>query len=155
MAIRVTGAAEIARVAAAVRAAGSDRAIVNDMAKEIRKGTLPIRKSVKARALLILPKRGGLGRWVASARITGLVRRGVHSAGVTIRGGRNSRGHRTDLRRIDLGETRHPTWGHAPWSPQKLVPGFFTEAVTEEGSDQLERAVLVAAQNAAERIEHG
>jgi hypothetical protein len=150
--IRVTGAEEIARVAALVRAAGSDRRIVNDMAREIRRAVVPVRREIRARALLVLPRRGGLGKWVASARWVGVVRRGADSAGVSIRGGRNSRHRRTDLSAIDRGSTRHPTWGRPPWHAQLLVPGFASESVQGEGADQLERAVLVAADNAARRI---
>jgi hypothetical protein len=154
VAIRVTGAAEIAAIAAACRSLGVDRSIVNDMAKEIRKAVPPIRRAVKVRAVQILPHRGGLGSWVAKARITSSIRTSGNSAGVKIKGGRNSRGGRSDLKAIDAGQVRHPTWGHRPWSAQAVRAGFFTDAATPVARDHLERAVLVAADHAAERILH-
>jgi hypothetical protein len=157
--IRVTGAAEIALVAAACRRLGPSRVIVNTMAKEIRRGTKPIRDAIKARAVQILPRSGGLGRYVAAARIGTLVRRSAKSAGVKIRGRRkdtSGRGGPTvDLHRIDLGRTRHPTFGEAPWHAQTVRPGFFTDAVTDEGLDQLETAVIEAAERAAGAIANG
>ena len=156
MAIRVTGSAEIAAVAAACRRAGTDRKIVTDMANEIkREGTPQIITAVKVRATEILPRSGGLGKWTARARIIGVVRRGVTTAGVSIRGSKRSGGHHHDLRRLDLGRVRHLTWGHEPWHAQVVRSGFFTDAVTDEGLDQLEHAVIVAADRAAERIVRG
>ena len=159
VAIRVTGAREIALVAAACRRIGPSRVIVNTMAKEIRRGTKPIRTAIKARAVQILPRSGGLGRYVAAARITTLVRRSAKSAGVLIRGRRKDTSGRgapaVDLRRIDLGSTRHLSWGRPPWHPQTLRPGFFTDAVTEEGRDQLEAAIIEAAETAAREIING
>ena len=147
-------------MAAACRRIGPSRVIVNTMAKEIRRGAKPIRTAIKARAVQILPSSGGLGRYVAAARITTLVRRSAKSAGVLIRGRRKDTSGRggpaVDLRRIDLGSTRHLSWGRPPWhGPQALRPGFFTDAVTEEGRDQLERAVIEAAEAAAREIVNG
>jgi hypothetical protein len=155
--IRATGAEEIALVAAAVRAVGSDRKIVNDMRKEIRKSVKPIRTAIRENAIETLPHRGGLGAEVARLRVTGVIKTSASSAGVTIRGSKKSKigGDKSDLRRMDQGMIRHPSWGHSPWSAQKVAPGFFTDAVTQEGADQLEQAVITAAENAARRIVHG
>lgn len=155
VAVRVEGARRIALVAAVVRRVGTDRKIVNDMAKEIRRAVKPIRKAIKVRAVEILPSGGGLGRWTARARITGQVRRGPTTAGVRIKGTKSTQGRKHDLRRLDLGTTRHPTFGNPPWHAQTVRPGFFTDAVTEEGLDQLEDAVIEAADSAVVRILNG
>ena len=150
--MRVTGADEIALVAAAVRAVGSDRKIVNDMAAGIRRGVGPVRKAIRAHEVEVLPS--GLGSWMAAGKITARIRRGADSAGVTIVQGRNSgTGKRSDLKRLDsTGRVRHLTWGHKPWSPQTVVAGSFSEGASEEGMDQLLAATLDACENAAERI---
>ena len=151
---RITGAAEIALVAAAVRKLGTDRKIVNDMAAAIRRGTSKIRDAIKAHEVLVLPS--GLGAYVASGKIKTLVRRAPKSAGVLIRQGRNSQhGTRVDMRRLDAGRIRHLTWGREPWHPQTVTPGAFSEGASEEGTDQLEAAILEACENAAERLANG
>src|SRR4029077_7901479 len=100
-----------------------DRKIVNDMAKEIRQGAAPIRSAIKAWAVATLPHAGGLGSWVARARITTTVRRSASNAGVTIKGSRSV----SDLKSIDAGRVRHPAWGHRPWVAQSVPAGFFTK----------------------------
>lgn len=148
---KITGAAEIALVAAAVRKLGTDRKIVNDMASEIRKGTSKLREAIKAHEILVLPS--GLGAYVAAAKIKTLVRRGPRTAGVLIRQGRNSQhGTRVDMRRIDAGRVRHLTWGREPWHPQVVKAGAFSDGASEEGADQLEAAILEACERAAERL---
>jgi hypothetical protein len=153
MDIDVTGAEQLALVAHAVRRLGSDRVIVNNMAKEIRSAVPPIRAAVRANALGQLPHRGGLGVWVARARVTARIRRSATNAGISLVGGRNSGSRRrTDLRAIDAGTVRHPTYGHGPWTPQTVTPGFFTRAVTDEGATAFRAAVVVAVDNAAREV---
>lgn len=152
MDLKVEGAEGIALVALAVRRLGNDRTIVNNMAKEIRKAVPPVRAAIKANAVATLPHSGGLGTWVARARVSARIRRSAKSAGVTFTGGRNSKRRRSDLKRIDGGSTRHPTFGHGPWSPQTVTPGFFTQAVTDEGAQAFRTAVVVAVDNAVREL---
>lgn len=140
-------ATDIGRLATAVRKLGADRSIVNNMAKEIRAAVPPIRSAVRANAVRYLPGRGGLGAWVAKARVTAQIRRGARNAAVTIVDGRNSSGKRSDIKAIDLGGTRHPTFGHKPWTAQSVRAGFFTEAITDEGVEAFRAATIVAVDN--------
>jgi len=142
---------DIGRVAASIRKMGADRAIVNEMAKEIRAAVPPIRAAVRANALAYLPGSGGLGAWVAKSRVTAAIRRARNNASVTLVGGRNSRGKRSDIKRLDAGSTRHPTFGHAPWTPQTVRAGFFTEAVTDEGVEAFRAATVSAVDNAVRK----
>jgi hypothetical protein len=150
--IHVIGGEDIALVARAVRRLGTDRVIVNNMAKEIRRAVPPVRAAVRANAVAILPRRGGLGAWVAKTRVTARIRRSASNAGITFVGGKNSKGKRSDLKRMDAGQTRHPTFGHRPWVAQSVTPGFFTHAVTEEGATAFREAVVVAVDNAAREV---
>jgi hypothetical protein len=153
MKVDIKGAEGLALVGKAVRRLGSDRVIVKNMTKEIKAAIVPpVRAAARRNALSYLPRRGGLGAWVAKARITASVRRGASTAGVTISGGRNSSGARSDLKRIDAGSTRHPTFGHSPWQPQSLRPGFFGDAVNEQGAEALQEAVIRAVDNAAREV---
>lgn len=153
---RIEGAAELALVGRAVRSLGADRKIVNEMTKEIRRAVPPIRSAVKANALVYLPKRGGLNRWVASAKITAQVRRGASNAGITIVDGRNSAKKRTDMRKINAGTTRAPLYGNrSHWYPHRVRAGFFDDAITQEGADAFREAVIVAVDRAAGRVLNG
>jgi hypothetical protein len=140
MPIRITGAAELARVGAELRAVTDSRVIVNEMAREIRRTAGPaIKSDVQAAALAKLPKRNGLNVWVANSRIRLLIRRGVNTAGVSVRVGKP--GH--DLRDLDGGVVRHPLRGNRKyWYDQAVTPGVISNAITESGADVLEAAVL-------------
>jgi hypothetical protein len=106
---------------------------------------------VRERALEILPSSGGLNAWVARSRITGVVLTGANSAGIKIRGTRNLITGKSDLKSIDAGAVRHPVYSNrGQWVEQAVRPGFFTDAVTEEGRKQLEDAALNAVDRAAE-----
>lgn len=153
MEIDVRGAEGLALVATAVRRLGTDRTIVNEMAKEIRAAVPPVRKGFKANALAYLPRRGGLGAWVARAKVTARIRRSASNAGVTLVAGRNSQGGRTDMKRMDAGKTRHPMWGNrSAWAPQTVKAGVFTDAVTDEGAQAFREATVRAVDNAVVKV---
>jgi hypothetical protein len=130
MDIRVYGAEDIAAVAAAVRKLGDGREIPNAMAKRIRKAVPPLRKGIKASALSSLPSSGGFAKWVARAGVRASIRRGPRTAGITLVSARKSQRGKSDLRRINAGQTRHPWWGdRRHWSPQAVKPGYFDRGV--------------------------
>jgi hypothetical protein len=151
---RANGANEIRRVAEACRRLGTDRTIVNQMSREIRKQAGPVvRQAVRENARALLPKRGGLNEWVARASIRIAVLRGADTAGVTVRVGRNSQTGRADLKGLDAGTVRHPTFGNRKrWATTSVSEGVISDAITEEGADVVEQAVLDAAQRAIEKI---
>jgi hypothetical protein len=153
MPYRIEGAEQLALVGRAVRSLGADRKIVNEMTKEIRRAVPPIRSAVKQNAIAYLPKRGGLNRWVARGRITANVRRSANNAGVTIVDGKNSLKKRTDMRAINAGTTRAPLFGdRSNWYSHAVRPGFFDDAITQEGADAFREAVIIAVDRAAGRI---
>lgn len=145
---------EIADVAAAVRKLGSDRTIVNELSKEIRRGgTKTVRPAVKASALAILPKRGGLNAWVAKSSIRIAIRRGARSAGISVVVGRNSKGGRTDSKRIDAGRVRAPAWGNRKaWHVQTVTPGYATDPLTGPVVDEFRDLAATAVDNAVRRL---
>jgi hypothetical protein len=151
--IEIRGAEGLRLVGAAVRRLGTDRVIVNEMAKEIRQAVPPIRAAIRAHALATLPRRGGLAAWVAKAKVTALVRRGASNAGVTIKDSKTSRGNRHDMRAVNAGFIRHPLWGNRQhWYSQRVAPNFFDDAITEEGVTAFRHAVVVAVDRAIERV---
>ena len=139
-------------VAGKVRALGEDRTIVNEMAKEIRRAAMPVRKDVRTSALVTLPSGGGLNAWTARASVTVQVRRSGPRAGVTIKAGRRSTRGRADLRGLDAGRVRHPLWGNRRhWYSQGVTPGFFTDPVLAHRDDYVE-ACATAVLNAARKV---
>lgn len=140
-AVRIGGAEKIRLVAQALRHLGTDRTILNEAAKEIRAAAPNLRAAIRDNAVAILPKRGGLNRWVAAASIRVRVLRSGRKAGISLVVGRDSVHGRTDIARIDAGVTRHPLWGQRRhWYPQTVTPGFATDVMNHEAADVLRAA---------------
>lgn len=132
------------------------REVVRQLRKEIRKPVPVVRKAIRRRALTTLPKGGGLNKWVAATRITAQVKLSGRSAGVRLRGGRNSTGSRSDIRAIDRGRVRAPTYGRRnpnSWHTVKVPAGFFTRPTTE--TDEWRKSTLAAVDKALDTIRRG
>lgn len=97
-----------------------------ESARAIQDAVRPVRREVAASARARLPRRGGLGAWVAGARVdVRQVERG-DTVGVEIKSSRGSH----NLAAIDAGTVRHPTWGRKPIHVQSLRPNYFTDVMT-------------------------
>lgn len=123
---------------------------------ELRRPVPAVRKGIKARALATLPRSGGLNRWVAAIRITVKIALSGRRATVELRGGRNSRRDRSDVRAIDRGRVRAPSWGRrsvGQWHNQVVEPGFFTEPSAD--LDAWRDACATAVDEAMEVIRRG
>jgi hypothetical protein len=110
------------------------REVTKALRARIRKPVPQIRRAIKARALDTLPRRGGLNAWVASTRVTTVIRLAGRAAGVRLKGGRNSSKTRSDIRATDRGRVRAPSWGRrgaGAWHNQTVTPGFFTEPAAD------------------------
>jgi hypothetical protein len=108
--------------------------VLQQLKKELRKPIFAVRKAIKANALATLPEGGGLNEWVAAAPIKAKTTFAGERITVHISAGRDSQGGRSDLKRIDAGKVRHPTWGRrtkGSWSLTTVTPGFFTKPATE------------------------
>lgn len=124
------------REAAALLKTTNDRKVIlKQMRKDIRQPVPAVRKSIKARALSSMPKGGGLNKWVAATRITAQVKVSSRAITVKLKGGRNSRGGRSDIKAIDRGRLRAPTWGHKPWHTQAVPSGFFSEPAEDSRAE--------------------
>lgn len=153
MDIDIQGAEGLRLVGEAVRRLGSDRTIVTQMTKEIRRAVPPIRRAVKANAVEYLPHSGGLNVWASKGRVTANVRRGAKNAGITIFDGRNSSRKRSDFDALNEGSIRHPLFGNREhWYPQVVRANFFTDAITDEGVQAFREAVVVAVDNAVREV---
>lgn len=116
--------------------------ILKQLRTEMRAPMPEARQRVKAAAQRLLPSRGGLGAYVAGRlRLTAQIRVNGSSSRLTIKGSRPKAGGMVDLRRIDAGRLRHPTYGHAPWVNQTVSEGFASNTLTEEMADRWRRTV--------------
>lgn len=120
--------------------------LLKELRTEIRKPVSAIRKLIKATALAILPKSGGLNQWVAAIRITARMKFSGRSAGVSLVGGRRSESKaKSDIRAMNRGRLRAPSWGRkgrGDWHTQAVEPEFFT---VPADNDKLWREAILAA----------
>lgn len=113
-----------------IRAFNARGDVINALRRDLRKPLPELRRDVRASATSTLPSSGGLGAWVAKARVTAKLKERGRSAGIRIKVSRAAGdGDRADLNKLDLyGETRHPLRGNRKhWYPQKVAPGFFSK----------------------------
>jgi hypothetical protein len=132
------------------------KVVLAALRKNIRRPVPAVRKAIRARALDTLPSRGGLNAWAASVRITVAIRTAGRAAGVRLKGGRNSAGGRSDIKALDRGRVRHPSWGRrgaGQWHNQTVPAGFITKPVTE--STEWRQACIDAVDEAVAVIGRG
>ena len=154
---------DLPRIKAKITELGTGQKQLAAVRRRVQSVVPPIERAVDQMALEILPKGGGLNRWVADAPLKASIRTGARSAGVRLRMGRNSLKKRSDLNSIDQGVVRHPTFGRrggkvrkavAPtgfgrhfaiverlndWHDEAVAPGFFTIPAKTVGLDEIRR----------------
>ena len=132
------------------------REVTKALRKRIREPLPGVRKAIRRRALESLPKGGGLNVWAAKTRVSAKVSTSARGAGVKLKGSRKSTKGKADLRRMDAGRVRHPSWGRrrpGDWHTQRVEPGYFTKPAAEV--DQWRDACLKAVDEALEVIRRG
>src|ERR1044072_2764056 len=153
--IHITGATELRRVAALLRAEGTGPRVAKDITDEMHNVGPRIRAAFKAHALNTLPKRGGLNAWVAKSKVTFRRKRGALIGGMRVNVGRNTRWGsqvRAELEGIDRGRVIHPGNGFGPdWYGQSVGPNSIERPITVAGGRVLQGAV----ENAAEELVAG
>ncbi len=129
------------------------REVIKALKKQIRTPLPAVRKSIKRRALSTLPHAGGLNKWAARTRVTAQVKVSSRSASIKLIGRRKSQSGMADLKRLDRGRIRHPSWGRrkrGQWHTQSVMPGYFTAPASEV--EQWRAAVLDAVDDAIKTI---
>jgi hypothetical protein len=132
--------------------------VIKEFRQNVRKPLPGIRKAVKAQAMAILPKSGGLNAWVAKSTVSLVLKmRSATSAQIKLKAARKSQKNKSDLNRIDKGRVRAPSWGKrtaASWHTQSVSPGFFTEPA-KDSKDEFIKVAQDAIDTATERIRNG
>jgi len=108
----------------------ADRAMRLQLSRNFRVATKPIIAKQRAAARDRLPHTGGLNEIVAKSQIGTRSSLTGRSVGVTIVA-RN----RDNIRNIDGGMVRHPTYGRPPWVNQAVPEGWFTEPAEESATE--------------------
>lgn len=149
-------AVSLLEFAAELRAFDGRRAVVKQLATDLRKLLPPIRKAVKQRARDTLPSGGGLNEWVAAARVTLRIKASGRTVRAIVKGSRNSEKHQSDLDAIDRGRARHPSWGRrgvGQWHNQSVPSEWFSGPATEW--DTLRGQADAALDTALDQIRRG
>ncbi len=125
LSVQVVGAEEkFAAVAAKLRSTAKDLRPI--LYKTITRATSPLKKDIRRSARDKLPSRGGLAVLIARSSLTTKKSVSARGAGVRIVGS-----SRHDIKRIDKGRLRRPTFGHRPWISQSVPAGYFTTPMVQ------------------------
>ncbi len=141
-------ARDLDRAAAALR---------KDLPKVLRRASKPMVTAIRAEAKGSLPRHGGLGKYVARATITTVVRTGADTTTLQLRGRRKQTrqgGQLVDLPAINLGRLRHPVYGRRPWVTQPVRAGFWDRGAAT-GRPAVDREMQAAINDLRRRIETG
>lgn len=150
--IEIEGADQLRDLARALKAAGN-KDLKRELLKAAQRSTKPVKAEVAASARRRLPSRGGLNVWVASTKVQTKTRTSGRNVGVTIAGRPGRRMTPTsDVRAINRGRVRHPTYGHRPWVTQAVRPGFWDEVMEGPLTERAQREFTAAMDRIAKQL---
>jgi hypothetical protein len=144
----VRGGEDFARLARRVKEVG-DRQLRRELLSSIQRATRPVRDKVREKALSTLPSSGGLAGEVAASRFSARTSMTGRNVGVRVVGASGR-----DVRSLDAGRLRHPTFGHKPFVSQSVEPGFFS-ATIEDHAPEIRDEISDAMKTIANKIEKG
>lgn len=122
--IEITGAQQFGNLSRVLKAQAP--ALRRGYLAGIRRATAPAKTAIPESARAKLPRRGGLNEYVATGlKVT--TRTSLSGPMATVRIVATDP-PRHDIRAMDAGLVRHPTFGNRQvWRQQRIEPGFFTE----------------------------
>lgn len=132
--------------------------VLNEIRRELRKPALlaDLRTRVRWNAIAVLPSGGGLGAWVAKARMSIQIRDSGRTAGIRVKLGRKSGKGKAALEGLDnTGRVRHPVYGdRRQWFGQQVASRFFSN-VWDQYADRWITAADDALDRALDKIRRG
>ena len=147
--VSIRGSHQLEDIGRRLKEAG-DKELRRDLLRGINRALKPAKAAVKAAALRDLPQGGGLNRVIGTSRIGSRTRTGGRNPAVFLTGKKS--GH--DLRSIDRGRIRHPTFGHRPWVNQSVKPGWWSETLAGQ-VPTIRREVIDVMDDVARRLARG
>lgn len=148
--VQVSGADELNRLARKLREAG-DKTLQKELRAGLQRATKPIRADVTQSLADRLPRRGGLARKMAKARVTTRIRTSNRNTRLRIEVS-SPRGEDIDVRALDRGVIRHPTYGHRPWVVQHIPAGAVSGPL-ERGAPMAQREAAAVLARVAKSLE--
>lgn len=138
--LRIVGADKLSALGADLKASGD-----KDLRRELMQACGRLGKAIAPEIPKAfeddLPHSGGFGRWAAAGmKVKRRVRTIGKGAGVRFIATRPKADGEADVRALDRGRYKHPTWGHKPWVVQigrggvldRLSNGFVARRAREE-----------------------
>jgi hypothetical protein len=162
--VRVTGGAQLRRVAAQIKATG-DKGLGREMSAALTKALRPLDEAIAAEASKAMPS-GYRPVLTASLRHRRSTRTAARSASVRLTTTGAGRREQRDLPALNAGNLRHPVFGRSrrikrgpragtaqpnPWSVTRVRPGFYDRGI-ENAADAAERELLVVLDDFADRL---
>lgn len=136
------GSAQFERVARAFRQAEGE--LPKELYQALEKSSKPLIRDGKRSALANLPRRGGLNRVIANARMSTTRR----ASGIRIK----AKGI-AQLARTDAGSVRHPVYGRSAWVDQSIPKARdWFEKPMRAGAPRVRRELTKALDKVARRI---
>jgi hypothetical protein len=146
-------AAAFKAAAQALNAAG-DKDLRNEVYAAFRKATKPLGESIIREGSAEMPRGGGLAARVAAAKMGQSNSTTGRNPGVALsfRTKPGTTGQSYNLRALDAGIARHPTFGNrAVWRVTSIRAGAFTRPF-EAGKEPVAQQVLLALEKVAQQI---
>ena len=145
------GIEKFAQVARDLKAAG-DKDLRRELYRGLNRATKPLKEAAKANTAAKLPQRGGLAARVSRARYSTKGRAGKNpSVSIVVK---DSKNRSVDLKAIDAGQVRHPTFKDGPWVTQPVPAGTITDPMME-GVDDVRVQLLAAIDAVATKLAQG
>lgn len=164
--VRVSGAAELHRVAAEIRREGR-KDLAKEMSKALSNAVEPVRKSIRASADQTMPRAGGYGAvFDKSLRFRMARRNRANEASLDLATYADGTSERRDIDALEKGNLRHPVFGRSragkrkgervanPWAVTSIRSGFWkrgTDGAMDEAQKQLETVIDKLAERLAEK----
>lgn len=163
MDVRITGADQLRKLAAHIKATG-DKGLGRQMAAAMEKAVRPISSAITASAAATMPSgyRGALTRSLKHRRST---RTATRQASVRLATYAPGVAERRDLPALETGRLRHPVFGRSrplkaggrkanPWATTTIRPGFHRRG-TEQAGPAAETALLQVLDDFTNRLAKG
>ena len=162
MEVRITGADQLHKLAAHIRATG-DKGLGRELARALDKAIEPVKRSIEASAEKTMPS-GYRGTLTRSLRHRRTIRAAARQASVRLATFGVGSKERRALPALNAGDLRHPVFGRTrrtktgpkanPWAITRVTPGFH-ERGTEKAGDEAEKQILLVLDDFADRLTKG
>lgn len=163
--VRISGGAQLHKVAADIRATG-DKGLGREMGRALVATTKPLQREIAAEADRVMPQRGGYQELLSrSLRHKTSQRTGGRTASIRLITYADGTGERRDVESLEAGTLRHPVFGRSrtvrgrgrvpnPWTVTKIKAGFH-ERGTQNAGDEAEKRLLGVLDDFAARLAKG